>query len=83
MRTKYQKTVNGLRFWSSFKGRDGCRTPMVWSLQAPNGGFSAVQPWLPISHEHLQLAVAAQDDDPDSLVGVSEDEIPERGSGMH
>ena len=25
----------GIRFWPEFKGRDGCRTPMVWDSQAP------------------------------------------------
>ena len=25
----------GVRFWPEFKGRDGCRTPMVWDRSAP------------------------------------------------
>ena len=25
----------GIRFWPEFKGRDGCRTPMVWEQAAP------------------------------------------------
>ena len=29
----------GIQFWPEFKGRDGCRTPMVWETQS-NGGFS-------------------------------------------
>ena len=24
----------GIRFWPAFKGRDGCRTPMVWEADA-------------------------------------------------
>ena len=24
----------GIRFWPGYKGRDGCRTPMVWEAQA-------------------------------------------------
>ncbi|NVK44531.1 MAG: alpha-glucosidase [Oceanospirillaceae bacterium] len=38
----------GLTFWPEDKGRDGCRTPMVWSQDAENAGFSDVQPWLPV-----------------------------------
>ena len=30
----------GIRFWPEFKGRDGCRTPMVWDGTDKNGGFS-------------------------------------------
>ncbi len=38
----------GLRNWPENKGRDGCRTPMVWSAQAPHAGFSDGTPWLPV-----------------------------------
>ena len=51
----------GIQFWPDFKGRDGCRTPMVWSEHAPNGGFSEGMPWLPVPPEHRRLAVDAQD----------------------
>ncbi|MGR6430111.1 beta-galactosidase BglA [Rhizobium sp. PAMB 3174] len=51
----------GIRFWPAFKGRDGCRTPMVWERQQPNGGFSTAKPWLPVKPEHLTLAVDGQD----------------------
>ena len=27
----------GIRFWPEFKGRDGCRTPMVWNRDEKNG----------------------------------------------
>jgi alpha-glucosidase len=47
----------GIRFWPSFKGRDGCRTPMVWEAAAPNAGFSSARPWLPVPPEHLSKAV--------------------------
>ncbi len=46
----------GIRFWPAFKGRDGCRTPMVWEGGASNGGFSRARPWLPIPQEHLAKA---------------------------
>jgi alpha-glucosidase len=38
----------GIRFWPEYKGRDGCRTPMVWDIQVAQGGFSTVKPWLPV-----------------------------------
>ncbi|MGI9356114.1 MAG: alpha-amylase family glycosyl hydrolase [Rhizobiaceae bacterium] len=55
----------GLRFWPKFRGRDGCRTPMVWSHNETNCGFSQVKPWLPVPSEHLRLAV-------DKMVGDEE-----------
>ncbi|PTX56089.1 alpha-glucosidase [Litoreibacter ponti] len=54
----------GIQFWPEFKGRDGCRTPMVWEPSNQNGGFSAAQPWLPVSHDHLMRSVDAQESDP-------------------
>src|SRR6056297_2754760 len=58
----------GVEFWPEFKGRDGCRTPMVWELSNQNGGFSEGSPWLPVSHAHLNHAVAAQEADPGALL---------------
>ncbi len=58
----------GIEFWPKFKGRDGCRTPMVWQEDNRNGGFSTAKPWLPVPSEHLALAVGAQDADPTALV---------------
>ncbi len=48
--------------------RDGCRTPMPWSSQLPNAGFSTAKPWLPVPREHLGLAVDKQEEDPDSVL---------------
>ena len=50
----------GIRFWPKFKGRDGCRTPMPWTTDNHNGGFSEARPWLPVAVEHLPRAVGAQ-----------------------
>ena len=50
----------GIRFWPTFKGRDGCRTPMVWSHDEPNAGFSEGKPWLPVPYEHLTSAADLQ-----------------------
>jgi len=47
-------------FWPENKGRDGCRTPMVWSHNAPNGGFTTGTPWLPVKPPQLQVAVDRQ-----------------------
>lgn len=50
--------------------RDQCRSPMQWSA-APNAGFSPpdVQPWLPVHPNYADgVNVAAQQDDPDSLL---------------
>ena len=51
----------GLQFWPEVKGRDGCRTPMVWEAQAEFGGFSDAKPWLPVKEPQLARAVSTQD----------------------
>jgi alpha-glucosidase len=58
----------GIEFWPEFKGRDGCRTPMVWEASNTNGGFSDARPWLPVPPEHLALAVAHQAADGASML---------------
>jgi alpha-glucosidase len=58
----------GKRFWPKFRGRDGCRTPMVWLGDQMLGGFSDVKPWLPVAMEHLRLAVNVQEADPGSML---------------
>ncbi len=51
----------GIQFWPEFKGRDGCRTPMVWDGQAKQAGFSTGdKTWLPIPVEHSLRAVNVQ-----------------------
>ncbi len=51
----------GREFWPNFKGRDGCRTPMVWQANARNAGFSpADRTWLPIPVSHKEHAVDIQ-----------------------
>ena len=57
----------GIEFWPEFKGRDGCRTPMVWDRDNLNGGFSDARPWLPVPAEHLARAVSALAGDPGAL----------------
>ncbi len=58
----------GIEFWPEFKGRDGCRTPMVWEASNQNGGFTTGTPWLPVSADHLPRAAALQEADPGALL---------------
>jgi len=59
----------GVEFWPEFKGRDGCRTPMVWEESNLHGGFStAPKTWLPVSHDHVHRSVAVQEEDPGALI---------------
>ena len=54
----------GIRFWPAFKGRDGCRTPMVWEAAQPNAGFSTGKPWLPVPEAHRRRAVDVEQGEP-------------------
>ena len=47
--------------WPKTLGRAGARTPMPWTSDAPVGGFTTGRPWLPMSPDHLPLAVAEQE----------------------
>jgi alpha-glucosidase len=58
----------GIEFWPDFKGRDGCRTPMPWTSNLPNAGFSNTKPWLPVPAEHQALSVDRQEKDPTSAL---------------
>ncbi|GAA5083044.1 alpha-glucosidase family protein [Lysobacter panacisoli] len=59
----------GIAFWPTFKGRDGCRTPMPWNGDAQSG-FSPVRPWLPVAADHAARSVAVQDAQPDSVLNA-------------
>ena len=62
----------GIEFWPTFKGRDGCRTPMPWDNTASDCGFNikgaTTNTWLPIPEHHRQLAVSVQEPDADSTL---------------
>ncbi len=47
--------------------RDVCRTPMQWD-NSPYSGFSAVEPWLPVSADYAVRNVAMQLQDPSSML---------------
>jgi alpha-glucosidase len=57
----------GFKFWPDYKGRDGCRTPMVWD-DSENGGFSQAKPWLPVKPAQLAHHVAGQEGQPGSVL---------------
>lgn len=60
----------GIAFWPTFKGRDGCRTPMPWAEKDHACGFSSGTPWLPIPPEHRALSVDRQDAARDSVLNA-------------
>jgi oligo-1,6-glucosidase len=49
------------------RSRDNARTPMQWD-GSPNAGFTTGEPWLPVNPDHGEVNVAAQRDDPDSVL---------------
>ncbi|MFE0459121.1 glycoside hydrolase family 13 protein [Kitasatospora sp. NPDC058965] len=55
-------------------GRDGCRVPLPWSGAAAPFGFSpadaTAEPWLPQPAQWHAHTVAAQQDDPDSMLAL-------------
>ncbi len=61
----------GITFWPEFKGRDGCRTPMPWTSEAPHAGFTAGTPWLPVATEHIACAASKQENEPDSTLNAA------------
>jgi alpha-glucosidase len=50
-------------------GRDPERTPMQWSA-APNAGFTAGTPWLPLAEDFAAVNVEAERDDPGSMLSL-------------
>ena len=61
----------GITFWPEFKGRDGCRTPMPWTSEAPNAGFTSGAPWLPVAPSHVDAAVSNQEGNPESTLNAA------------
>jgi len=61
----------GLIYFPYFKGRDGCRSPMPWTAEAHNAGFTTGTPWLPLGPHHAALSVNAQEADVDSVLAFA------------
>ena len=55
-------------------GRDPQRTPMQWDA-TPTAGFTTSTPWLPIAEDAPAVNVAAQRDDPSSMLTLHRDLI--------
>ena len=64
VRDPWEKNVPGLGL-----GRDPERTPMQWDA-SDNAGFTAAEPWLPLSSDSHVLNVAAQRADPHSMLSL-------------
>jgi alpha-glucosidase len=57
--------------WPHTLSRDGARTPMPWSADEANLGFSTGEPWLPFGPSHRALSVDRQDHDAGSLLAFT------------
>lgn len=58
---EYLRDPEAIANWPMTLGRDGARSPMPWVASAPNAGFSARPPWLPVDPRHAALAVDVQE----------------------
>lgn len=75
MRTQVPKRIEdvrdpiGISGWPKEKGRDGERTPMQWSGNEPQAGFSTnPHTWLPVAPDYRSVNVATESADPHSLL---------------
>ncbi len=64
----------GRRYWPFHPGRDGSRTPMQWD-ESPNAGFTAGNPWLPVSPNYQYINCNQQEKDTGSLLNFYRDLI--------
>ena len=53
-------------------GRDGARTPMPWD-DSLHAGFSTAEPWLPLNADWRERNVAAQENEPRSMLALYKD----------
>jgi alpha-glucosidase len=63
------RDLYGKFFYPFYKGRDGARTPMQWDSTI-NAGFSANEPFLPVNDNYLNINVAAECEDENSVLSV-------------
>lgn len=66
----FEKLVDpeAIKNWPKTLGRDGARTPIAWNNGNDFGGFSTIEPWLPIDAQHIENNVAAQELDKASIL---------------
>jgi alpha-glucosidase len=64
VRDPWEKNLPGIGV-----GRDGCRTPMQWD-STPHGGFSVTEPWLPLDENFARDNVAAERQNPTSMLSL-------------
>ena len=57
-----------LRTGGAVGGRDGCRTPVPWTAEAPGFGFTTGDPWLPMPPESPTHNAQVQAGDPASVL---------------
>ena len=62
------KDPEAITNWPLTLGRDGARTPMPWTAEAPALGFTRGRPWLPLGPEHARLAANVQEADRGSIL---------------
>lgn len=60
----------GKALYPDVVGRDGSRTPMPWTADAPHAGFTTGKPWLPVPEHHCDRAVDRQHRDPNSILNT-------------
>ena len=66
--------------WPLTLSRDGTRTPMPWTSDGKNCGFSNAEPWLPLGDDHVALAVDRQQVDAGSMLSATRDLIAFRNA---
>ncbi|AWW75592.1 alpha-glucosidase [Erythrobacter sp. KY5] len=58
--------------WPHTLGRDGARTPMPWSAEAPQAGFSqANRTWLKVDPDHAARAIDRQSAEPGAVLNYT------------
>ncbi len=63
------KDPEAITNWPETLGRDGARTPMPWRTSGnDHAGFSNGKPWLPVQDSHVAASVAAQEENPESVL---------------
>jgi len=60
------KDPEAIANWPLTLSRDGVRTPIPWQADAPHGGFTTGEPWLPLSPENIARAVDVQEAEDES-----------------